>query len=609
MLSYLSKVWYILAGSRKNLFSLISIFIASSILESFGIGLIGPFFDLASAPEKIYEVALLRWIYEILGFNKSEQFIPVIGLAICSIFIIKSIFYYWAKLYIFKYSFAQKGILSLKLLNAYLKVPYTFYLSRDTASLINNILTETYKFCYGCILPLLNGISNFFVISVLIVLLASVDSTLLTIILAVLLPTFLFFYSLRGSAKKWGREISESNHAMIRVINHGLGGIKETRVVGCESHFLAQMDTEAKKFAIASTLYNSFQTLPRITLETIIVLFLILFVSIYQLVFGKQVEELISVLSVFAIASIRMIPSASQAISSITELQSSKYALDMLYADLKIVEQHSEQQILNVKDSSISNLTFQSALSPNEEIDFTHQVDLQNITYRYPGVLEDSIKDISLTFKKGESIALVGKSGAGKTTLVDIVLGLLEPTKGDIQVDKVSVYKNIRAWQNLIGYIPQSIFLIDDTIEKNIAFGVPEHLIDAVKLDQAVQSSQLAELIEELPDGIHTSVGERGVRLSGGQRQRIGIARALYHGREILVLDEATSALDNETEKLVNQAIQALSGIKTVIIIAHRLSTIQHCDRVYLLEKGSIVRSGSYQEVVPKYLEETTKSS
>ncbi|NJL21590.1 MAG: ATP-binding cassette domain-containing protein, partial [Leptolyngbyaceae cyanobacterium SM1_3_5] len=190
------------------------------------------------------------------------------------------------------------------------------------------------------------------------------------------------------------------------------------------------------------------------------------------------------------------------------------------------------------------------------------------------------------------------RSGAGKTTLVDVILGLLIPQSGDIQVDGVSVYSDIRAWQNLIGYVPQSIFLMDDTIERNIAFGVPDAHIDAERLQTAIETAQLLELTEQLPEGIHTVIGERGVRLSGGQRQRIGIARALYHEREILVLDEATAALDNETERLVSKAIQSLGGIKTVIIIAHRLSTIEHCDCIYQLEKGRIVKSGSYQEVV-----------
>ena len=254
-------------------------------------------------------------------------------------------------------------------------------------------------------------------------------------------------------------------------------------------------------------------------------------------------------------------------------------------------------------------------MKKKQTIEFSEKVELKEVTYSYPGTSKPAIDRLSLTLKKGQSIALIGKSGAGKTTLVDVILGLLRPESGNIIVDGKSIYsninnfdsnswqnligsKNLRSWQNLIGYIPQSIFLIDDTIERNIAFGVPDHLIDNIRVDRAIKAAQLEDLVEQMPEGIKTMVGERGLRLSGGQRQRIGIARALYHEREILVLDEATSALDNETEKLVSEAISSLAGTKTLIIIAHRLTTVAHCDRIYMLENGRIVKSGSYQEVV-----------
>ena len=234
---------------------------------------------------------------------------------------------------------------------------------------------------------------------------------------------------------------------------------------------------------------------------------------------------------------------------------------------------------------------------------FGHEIVLDDVSYQYPETASHSIKDVSLTIKKGESIAFVGKSGAGKTTLVDVILGLLTPQKGDIRVDNLSIYKNLEGWQRIIGYIPQSIFLIDDTIERNIAFGVPDELIDKQRIYEAIRSAHLEEVVQKLPEGIKTKVGERGVLLSGGQRQRIGIARALYHECEILVLDEATAALDNETERLVTEAIKSLGGNKTVITIAHRLSTIEHCDCIYQLEQGKIIKTGNYKEVILNSLE------
>jgi len=302
-------------------------------------------------------------------------------------------------------------------------------------------------------------------------------------------------------------------------------------------------------------------------------------------------------LSVFAVASIRMLPAASALLGSISTVRSYRYIVDKLYFDLKEVE--SKKLVTNLSGSVVKIASSKKAWSEEPQaMSFTNRVALQQVSYRYPNSNKSAIRDVSLTIKKGQAIALIGKSGAGKTTLVDIILGLLNPEGGDIQVDGVSIYHDIRQWQNLIGYIPQSIFLMDDTVERNIAFGVPDEQINSQRLQKALEAAQLSQLIADLPEGVKTWVGERGLRLSGGQRQRIGIARALYHEREILVLDEATSALDNETEGLVNEAIKSLSGQKTLIIIAHRLSTVEHCDRIYLMEQGTIVKEGSYEEVV-----------
>ena len=270
-------------------------------------------------------------------------------------------------------------------------------------------------------------------------------------------------------------------------------------------------------------------------------------------------------------------------------LRNNKPTLDRIYLDLKELETPESQQYLGMSKKTNADKHTQI---------FADQIVIDKLNYSYPQSSTNSLIDVSLTIKKGESIALIGKSGAGKTTLVDIFLGLLIPQSGDIQVDGVSVYSDLRAWQNLIGYIPQSIFLMDDTIERNIAFGIPDENIDKQKLDNAIKSAQLAELIEQLPEGVQTFVGENGVRLSGGQRQRIGIARALYHESEILVLDEATSALDNETESLISEALKELGRTKTMIVIAHRLTTVEHCDRIYEMSNGKIVRCGSYQEIV-----------
>lgn len=595
MISYLSKVLYVLSGSRLSLIGLMLVFVLTSVLEAFGIGLIGPFLSIASEPASIESNDLLRWAYTQLNLQSNGEFIALLGGAIAIVFVVKSALFFFSKAFIIKFSFEQKGKLCSRLLNAYLHVPYTFHLNRNTSTLIENIIVETNKFCGQNLLPLLNTISNIVVTLVLLVLLFQTSSLFLGLILLLLLPLLLGFYKLGNLFRRWGKQASESQKEIVRIINHSLGGIKETRVIGCESYFEAQMERQVQILEDSMIQFQSSQLLPRIIIETALVLVIVIFVSIFSLQSTEQ--ELTSVLGVFAVASLRIIPSVSNLVQGVGNIQNSAYALDMLYMDLKELEKVNTADQLQPPPHQGSRVLL-AQRTRGSAMSFKEQIELRHVSYRYPQVSKYAIEDISLTVKKGQSIALIGKSGAGKTTLVDILLGLLQPERGDIRVDGLSIYKNLRSWQNLIGYIPQSIFLIDDTIERNVAFGVPDHHIDSDKLNKAIKAAQLEELIGQLPDGMKTQIGERGVRLSGGQRQRIGIARALYHEREILVLDEATSALDGETETLVTDAMKSLSGEKTMIIIAHRLSTVQHCDCIYMLDGGKIVKSGGYYEVV-----------
>jgi ATP-binding cassette, subfamily B, bacterial PglK len=582
----LSKFLYILGEAKGKLVWLLLASITASLLEAIGIGLIGPFLNLASHPESIQKSTFLDWAYRQSGVQTNQQFISIVGLVIAVVFCLKALVYFLVKAYIYRFSFSQKGKLCSKLIRAYLTVPYTFFLSRNTASIIRNIVIETDKFCYAYMLPLLDGSANLVVVIALIFLLAKTDLIFLAIASGVILPVFLLFYTLRKNFRHWGEEASESRNQMVRIINHSLGGVKETRLIGCEQYFEKQMDEQGYRYEIAESLFHYSQIIPRISIETILVLFLIILVSVSQNFSNGGIETLIPTLSVFAVASLRLIPAASQSIAAIGHLQNATYSVNAIYSDLKETRQQNNHKNLGLSHKDKQRNPLSSEFAGQQIMTFGNRIELRNITYTYPNVKSSAISNISLNLNKGESIALIGKSGAGKTTLVDVILGLLQPQKGDICVDGVSIYKDIRSWQNLI-----------DTIERNIAFGVPDDLIHIERMNKAIQAAQLTELIVQLPEGLQTVVGERGVRLSGGQRQRVGIARALYHEREILVLDEATSALDNETESLVNEAIRALSGTK-IIIIAHRLSTVEHCDRIYLLEGGGIVKSGSYQEVV-----------
>jgi ABC-type multidrug transport system fused ATPase/permease subunit len=594
MLRYLSKFLYILPANRRSLIILTFLFVSVSLLETFGIGLIGPFINLASEPNIIYQKAWLNWIYTRSGLQGESQFIALIGLAIVILFCVKSYVSWRVQSYVFIFSSKQKVKLTTRLVHAYLFAPYTFYLSKTSSSIIQNVVNETNHF-FTSLSTLLTTASNIIVIFCLAVLLFLTNAIALIVLLFITIPLFWLLNHFKTKVLLWGKELSDSSEEIIRQVNHGLGGIKETRIIGCGLHFEDLIAEQAEIYSNASGEFYSFKLSPRILIETVLIIFLVGFTSVFLIFTQQDIGELASVLSIFALASFRLIPAFTNLANGINQLRSSSYAINKIYSDLKDLEA--------IKTDRFSDLLAQqNSTNKNSRSDraitFTKKIVLDQVSYSYPNTTERALENISLTIPKGQSIALIGKSGAGKTTLVDVILGLLIPQAGDILVDDRSVYENLRSWQDLIGYIPQSIYLTEDTIEKNIAFGVPEHLIDPHKLHKAIKAAQLAEVIDALPDGVKTMVGERGVRLSGGQRQRVGIARALYHEREILVLDEATAALDNETESLVTEAIKSLSGTKTMIIIAHRLTTVEHCDRIYMLYGGRIVKSGTYKEVV-----------
>ncbi|MEL7142625.1 MAG: ATP-binding cassette domain-containing protein [Cyanobacteria bacterium J06643_4] len=584
---YLSKVLYVLSGKRSRLVVMLGVFVAVSVLEALGIGLIGPFLSIVSEPSIVREKAWLWPLFESAGLESDRQVIVASAVLVIGVLLFKSIAYFLCKVYIYRFGYWQKQELEARLVYTYLNISYLFHLNRNSATLVKNIAFESIQFTSNCLIPLLEIVANVFIVTLLMGLLAVTDWTLLAMALAMLLPIFLIFARLSRRIRRWGRLRSDAQGSMMRSINHGLGGLKETKVLGCEQYFERDLRRYSKQFGDASALVDSFQLMPKVAIESALVVFLIVFMLVSQLVLGRSLEELTAVMGVFAVASIRMIPASSQVLNAVGRMRAMSYALDMLYNDLKEIEAYDLPAALKT-----------SRRMRTVKPQFNESVTLDDVTFYYPNTAEPAIENLSLTIKKGESIALVGKSGSGKTTLVDIILGLLMPSSGDIRLDGKSVYTDVRSWQNLLGYIPQSIFLTDESMAENIAFGVPKEEIDPERLQMAVKAAQLETLVEQLPEGLDTMVGERGMRISGGQRQRVGIARALYHGREILVLDEATSALDSETEKLVSDAINGLAGDKTLIIIAHRLSTIEGCDRVYRLDNGRIEKTGTYAEVV-----------
>ena len=573
---------------------LLFLFIFVSGLEVLGTGMIAPFIATAVKPDTIKNIYWLNRIYNQINFHSEHQFLIFLGLVVVIAFYLKSFLAFNAQKTVFKFSFGLKRELSCKLLKAYIEAPYSYHLRINSATLVQNIINTTDAVCIGVVSTLLTSICNSTIIVALMFLLINTNAVALILIAVILLIFFGLLHPMKDSLARWNEEGFHAYGEMIRITNHGLGGLKETRVIGCESYFENQIEEQSEIYAKTTTLSSAYGNLPRFVLEPLMISFLISFTFLFITLNQNNTHNLTGVLGIFALASVRLMPAVGNLISGINVIRSTSYSLDRLFFDLKELEK--EKLITNVNSPNHSQ-----NLLPNQNqqtFQFSDKVILDRITFQYPNSTTNVIKDISLSIRKGESIGLIGKSGAGKTTLVDVILGLFIPQFGDIKVDGVSVYNNLRAWQNMLGYVPQSIFLIDDTLERNIAFGVADHLIDKNRLKKAIEMAQLSEVVEQLPDGIKTVVGEAGVLLSGGQRQRVGIARVLYHEREILVFDEATAALDTETEHLITQATKALAGTKTIIIIAHRLSTIEHCDCIYQLEQGRVIKSGSYQEVI-----------
>ncbi|PZV15460.1 MAG: ABC transporter ATP-binding protein [Pseudanabaena sp.] len=593
MTKFTSKLLYLTKGHHSALISMLFTFLFISGLEVFGTGIIGPFIAISTNPELIQNNIWLKQIYTNIHFYSEQQFILTLGIVVVVAFYVKAFLSFHAQKSVFKFGYNLKGELSCKLMNAYIEAPYDFHLNINSAKLIQNITATTDKVSVGVVMGVLTSTSNMLVVVSLMALLVKTNIMALLLIAMLLLVMVGLLKLMKPRLTTWTHDGWQASGEMIRILNHGLGGLKETRIIGCESYFEQQMKEQAQKFSRNTSLAEGYGNLPRYVIEAFMITFLVVFTLLY-INLNQNRDNLNAVLGIFALASIRLLPASGNLVSGLNVIRANTFAVDQLFFDLKNLEKENLISELESKDQSdifLSSLDIQP-------MSFEEEITLDGLTFTYPNSNRKALDGISLKIHKGQSIGLIGKSGSGKTTLVDIVLGLFTPQFGDIKVDGSSVYDNLRAWQNLLGYVPQTIFLTDDTLERNIAFGIPDNLIDKEKLQKAIEMAQLKDVVEQLPNGVHTLVGERGILLSGGQRQRVGIARVLYHQREILIFDEATAALDNETEYLVTEATKALSGSKTIIIIAHRLSTIEHCDRIYQIEEGKVIKSGSYQEVV-----------
>lgn len=576
----LQKLRYLLSVSqRKKLVILIGLLLVGMLFEMLGLGILIPALGLMFKPDIGKEYPALKPILETLG-NPTQMQLVLSGMTILVlVYAFKTgymIFLGWKQC---KFTADLSSKLSQELFLGYLRQPYSMHLQRNSAELLNNIQSEITQFnsVAQSTISLTTEISIIVAVAVLLIAVEPVGALVVTSFLGF---TAIGFHRLtKNRLLRWGASRQFHSAQINQHLLEGFGGVKDVKLLGRENYFSEEYAKNNVVFTALHVRVNTLALVPRPYLELLAVTGLAGLI-ILMLLQGKPLDLLLPTLGVFVAAAFRMIPSVNRIMSAMQAIRYANPVVDKLYRELKMVRDYHE------------------FADPAIKMELTNEIQIDGLRYHYPNVTSFAVDGVSIVIKKGESIGFIGSSGSGKSTLVDIILGLLTPVHGSIFIDKQDIQTNLRSWQNQIGYVPQSIFLTDNSLRRNVAFGIPESKIDDMAVDRAIKAAQLDEFVKNLPAGLETFVGERGVRLSGGQRQRIGIARALYHDPGVLVLDEATSALDSVTEHSVMEAVTALQGKKTIIIVAHRLSTVEKCDRLYRIDSGKIVEEGFPKEMI-----------
>jgi ATP-binding cassette subfamily C protein len=574
---------------KPKAFIVILIQLISSALEVGGIGLIYSFIGILAQPKLIEEKKYYLSVYKLFGEPPINTFIIGIGLSLIFFYCVKNYFLVFAANHRNNFIFNQREKLSEKLYKSYLSLPYAFHLETNSAELLRN-LTEEMNRAAAFSSAMILIASEIITIAAMILLLMITVGIIIPLSIMVIFGLIIlcFYYYYQSKIKKVSLARQNSAKQFIKEINQGLGSIKEIKVLRKEQFFTNSFSRELHELIKHLKFEAIIVAVPRLYIETLVFVILILLLLFVFLIIEDRGNG-ISQASLIALAIFRLMPSYNRILNSKNGLDLYAPSLDVIY-----------YQCLNLKDISSNKREDESEYKNNHEIDqrLQEHISVYNVHYRYPGAKDDSLRGISLHIPKNKAVGIVGSSGAGKTTLVDVLLGLLTPSKGQVLINGLDIQSFNLRQKLIIGYVPQTIYLCDDTLRRNIALGVPDSEIDADQIEVAVKTAQLKDFIHRLPQGLDTITGERGVKLSGGQRQRIGIARALYHNPEILILDEATASLDNQTEAEIVKAMNELIGKKTLIIIAHRMTTVQNCDLIYFLKDGIVADKGKYEELM-----------
>ncbi len=559
--------------------------LVQSALEMASIALILPVIDIAITPGRLEKYGPIADVLRMAGFSDPRAATIVLAAGLIALFIGKNLllfFVLWTQNSVnqsLQYDFRTR------LLSGYLRQPYARALRQNSAHVVRNLFNSS---------PAIfaNGVMGLFVVILEVLIVAAIGTVLVlvepvgTLICAGLVGAIAAGYLVfsRTRIVAWGRRSDNLNGRMMRTVNEALGTVKEIKLRRCEPYFVNAFLRDSMEAAAIRVRLSMNGVAPRPVGEIVLVIAVMAVISAMMTIETRTFGEIVPVLTIFAAAGIRIMPSAARIVAGINNVREARGPLENVLRDYRAFPPAPAE----------AGATAETARDGSR---FRNAISFENLTFRYEEAAQDALSELSLTIRKGESVAFVGPTGAGKSTLVDVMMGLLAPTRGAVKADGRDIRDDLPAWQRGIGYVPQVIVLIDDTIRRNIAFGVSDDRIDDARVWHAAKVAQIEDFIRSLPDGLDTAVGERGARISGGQRQRIGIARALYHDPEILVMDEATSSLDVLTEHQFAQAIEAVRGEKTLIVIAHRLSTVRKCDRIFMLEGGKIVASGTFDHV------------
>jgi ABC-type multidrug transport system fused ATPase/permease subunit len=581
------KIISILNPQERNQLVILSIItILMAFFQALSIASILPFVSIITHPEVIQTNYWLNLCYTTLNFSSNEVFIFFIGVGIFIFLLLSNIISALATWLKLRFVWGNNHTISKRLLIKYMSQPYTFFLNRSSAELSKNILDEINQLSRGYLIPLINLITAILVITITFLILFIINPfiTLLSIVLLGV-PYLIVYYLIQPKTKRRGKERVLTNKDRFKYLSEAFGGIKDLKFAGRENFFIKRYSRASKKNAKLLAENAVIGEVPRYAFECVafggIILLILVLLSIKE-----DIDKIIPIISVFVFAGYRIMPSFHQIFQSLTTMSFSHAVLDNIYHEMMALNQYGEYAYMPIDKSDI--------------IPLKNFIQLKNVSFYYSNTTEPSLHNINLVINRNTSVAFVGSTGSGKTTLVDIILGLLQPQEGELVIDNIKITQdNVRNYQKNIGYVPQNIYLSDDTITRNIAFGIEDDEIDIEKVKKAARIANIDVFIEkETPDGYDTVIGERGIRLSGGQRQRIGIARALYHDPEVIILDEATSSLDGITEESFIEALEDAVKVKTLIIVAHRFTTIKKCDIIFLIDKGKIIAQGNYDELM-----------